>query len=157
MRPNPQEPADLVTFTEEILNGKLQFFVQCNPAIGTFLYRFDKNHLYVTASLFSNSAVFSLCRFACPGLQVLSIFSLFFTQVESVFFWNTVHFGMPSSNHLGHQPFLLQILLCTVTSNDSSLSRAGCIKTASMFVKVHFLLILHSVHPPSPLYAGGGG
>ena len=25
-----------------------------------------------------------------------------------------------------------------------------------MFVKVHFLLILHSVHPPSPLYAGGG-
>ena len=27
--PNPQETADLVTFTEEILNGKLQFFVQC--------------------------------------------------------------------------------------------------------------------------------
>ena len=25
MWPNPQEPADLVTFTEEILNGKLQF------------------------------------------------------------------------------------------------------------------------------------
>ena len=29
MRPNPQEIADLVTFTEEILNGKLRFFVQC--------------------------------------------------------------------------------------------------------------------------------
>ena len=28
MRPNPQENADLVTFTEEILNGKLHFFVQ---------------------------------------------------------------------------------------------------------------------------------
>ena len=26
----PQETADLVTFTEEILNGKLHFFVQCN-------------------------------------------------------------------------------------------------------------------------------
>ena len=25
MRPNPQETADLVTFTEEILNGKLIF------------------------------------------------------------------------------------------------------------------------------------
>ena len=25
MRPNPQESADLVTFTEEILNGKLHF------------------------------------------------------------------------------------------------------------------------------------
>ena len=29
MCPNPQEIADLVTFTEEILNGKLHFFVQC--------------------------------------------------------------------------------------------------------------------------------
>ena len=26
MRPNPQETADLVTLTEEILNGKLPFF-----------------------------------------------------------------------------------------------------------------------------------
>ena len=32
MSPNPQETADLVTFTEEILNGKLRFFcaVSCN-------------------------------------------------------------------------------------------------------------------------------
>ena len=29
MWPNPQETADLVTFTEEILNRKLQFFGQC--------------------------------------------------------------------------------------------------------------------------------
>ena len=28
MRPNPQENADLVTFTEEILNGKLHFILQ---------------------------------------------------------------------------------------------------------------------------------
>ena len=28
MRPNPQFAADLVTFTEEILDGKLRFFVQ---------------------------------------------------------------------------------------------------------------------------------
>ena len=29
MWPDPQFPADLVTFTEEIFNGKLHFFVQC--------------------------------------------------------------------------------------------------------------------------------
>ena len=29
MAPNPQETADLVTFTEEIRNGKHPFFVQC--------------------------------------------------------------------------------------------------------------------------------
>ena len=28
MRPNPQFPTDLVTFTEEIRNGKLHFFEQ---------------------------------------------------------------------------------------------------------------------------------
>ena len=28
MRPNPQETADLIIFTEEILNGKLHFFMQ---------------------------------------------------------------------------------------------------------------------------------
>ena len=29
MWPNPQFPTDLVAFNEEILNGKLHFFVQC--------------------------------------------------------------------------------------------------------------------------------
>ena len=28
MWPNPKEIADLVTFTEEVLNGKFQFFIQ---------------------------------------------------------------------------------------------------------------------------------
>ena len=32
MRPNPQETADLVTFTEEIRNRKLRFFVFCGPS-----------------------------------------------------------------------------------------------------------------------------
>ena len=30
MWPYPQETADLLTFTEEILNGKLDFFEQCD-------------------------------------------------------------------------------------------------------------------------------
>ena len=29
MLPNPEFPTDLVTFTEEILNGKFYFCVQC--------------------------------------------------------------------------------------------------------------------------------
>ena len=31
MRPNPQEPADLVTFNEEIFNAKLQFLWSVDP------------------------------------------------------------------------------------------------------------------------------
>ena len=42
MSPNPQETADLVTFTEEILNGKLHFFVQCN-----IFLKWDKHILAV--------------------------------------------------------------------------------------------------------------
>ena len=33
MRLNPEVTADLVTFTEEIPNGKLYFFVHCNLII----------------------------------------------------------------------------------------------------------------------------
>ena len=33
MRPNPQETADFVTYTEEILNGKLHFLYRDLPGI----------------------------------------------------------------------------------------------------------------------------
>ena len=33
MWPNPQEAADLVTFTEEILNGKLHFLCSEHPLL----------------------------------------------------------------------------------------------------------------------------
>ena len=36
MGPNPQETADLVTFTEEILNGKLPFL--CNEIVKFGMY-----------------------------------------------------------------------------------------------------------------------
>ena len=36
MWPNPQETKDLVTFTEEILNGKVPFFVQCSRSGADF-------------------------------------------------------------------------------------------------------------------------
>ena len=35
MWPNPQKTADLVTFTEEILNGKFLFFVLCQKEISS--------------------------------------------------------------------------------------------------------------------------
>ena len=47
MRPNPQETADLVTFTEEILNGKLHFLCsdekQTTPS--------NHNTLYMTSNM----------------------------------------------------------------------------------------------------------
>ena len=38
MRPNPQFTADLVTFTEEILNGKIHFCAVSVPAKFTEVY-----------------------------------------------------------------------------------------------------------------------
>ena len=37
MRPNPQETADLVTFTEEIYNGKLHFCAVINTYVNKLL------------------------------------------------------------------------------------------------------------------------
>ena len=39
MRPNPQKTADLLTFTEEILNGK--FHVLCNVSSTIFLLKLE--------------------------------------------------------------------------------------------------------------------
>ena len=38
MRPNPQETADLLTFTEEVLNGKLHFLCSVVSVILEILY-----------------------------------------------------------------------------------------------------------------------
>ena len=52
MWPNPQENADLVTFTEEILNGKLHFLCSlrcalCCPIVNRNVYtRFEKRAIY---------------------------------------------------------------------------------------------------------------
>ena len=41
---NPHEPANLVRFTEEILNGKLRFYAVVDLASG-FTVHFFQNHL----------------------------------------------------------------------------------------------------------------
>ena len=54
MWPNPQETLDLVTFTEEILNGKLYFLCSVNelPALIYPPYFSEKSHLKLPSHLF---------------------------------------------------------------------------------------------------------
>ena len=56
MWPNPQETADLITFTEEILNGKLPFLCSVrNEALN------KENH--VAPFIFSSSLFYSFMTF----------------------------------------------------------------------------------------------
>lgn len=73
-----------------------------NPVIVTFWPCFDKNLLYVSKYMFSNSAVSKLCCFASLHSYALSIFSLFLVQFES-FILRTLYFLTTS---------LLDIPLC---------------------------------------------
>ena len=51
MWPNPQFPADLATFTEEIFNGQLHFFVQCQCSISITIF----NHHILSLQLITNA------------------------------------------------------------------------------------------------------
>ena len=54
MWPNPQEAADLVTFTEEILNGKLLFL--CSENIINFITRAPFTEtVYLTKQMFQET------------------------------------------------------------------------------------------------------
>ena len=52
MWPNPEETADLVTFTEEILNGKLHFL--CSVMIKNESLKSNEVICYRTEMMFSN-------------------------------------------------------------------------------------------------------
>ena len=52
MRPNTQETADLVTFTEETHNGKLHALVQCGQA----------EHSYFCKNVYQVCLGFCLCN-----------------------------------------------------------------------------------------------
>ena len=54
MRPNPQLPADLVTFNEEILNGKLHFL--CSQCFKFSESVFLHHHVALTLLLFRVSS-----------------------------------------------------------------------------------------------------
>ena len=51
MWPNTQEAADLVTFNEEILNGKLYFCAVCNAFYSFYLSVSDPFYLIVSYDL----------------------------------------------------------------------------------------------------------
>ena len=46
MRPNPQFPADLVIFTEDILNGKLHFLWSETRPVITSMLNVNKSAVY---------------------------------------------------------------------------------------------------------------
>ena len=79
---NPQEAADLVTFTEEILNGKLYFFVQCyflvrifidkyGSSIEAFMVVLNSHYIYYTLLIGDNVV------FTCFYLALFPTFELF--------------------------------------------------------------------------------
>ena len=71
MWPNPQFPADLVTSTEEILNGKPHFFVQClyfkkpiyffEEISATSLQLFSSCSVLIYSPCICFAAIFKLC------------------------------------------------------------------------------------------------
>ena len=60
MRPNPRKTVDLVTFTEEILNGKLHFLCR----VGLMHENLFEQQIQVVFKLFSRSEVTeaAVCR-----------------------------------------------------------------------------------------------
>ena len=55
MRPNPQETVDLVTFTEEILNGKIQFLCSVEYKGKTKKWTLEKDEENGYFTIFSSS------------------------------------------------------------------------------------------------------
>ena len=47
MWPNPQFPVDFVTFTKEILNGKLHFLCSDNISINDLILLFEKTDIFI--------------------------------------------------------------------------------------------------------------
>ena len=64
---NPQETADLVTFTEEILKWKLHFL--CSVKISNLLFHFSNT--YSNTSYETNAEKFYKCVWACQNKQNL--------------------------------------------------------------------------------------
>ena len=80
MRPNPKETADLVTFTEEILNGKLHFLCSgydlssssCYPTpieMQIVLYFTLSSNYQSLKKLFDYGKRFTICRYEFRSLE----------------------------------------------------------------------------------------
>ena len=76
MWPNPQFPADLVTFSEEIINGKLCCFIQ-------FVWRESKFRSYIIRVFFSELMDYTWLIFSCSYHCVKVV------QIR-IFFWSVI-------------------------------------------------------------------
>ena len=65
MWPNPQVPADLVTFTEEIINGKLHFLCSVGGGILDKKYFFETLELSFASKLYLDSYIVFVVRAVC--------------------------------------------------------------------------------------------
>ena len=76
MWPNPQFPADLVTFTEEIFNGKLHFLcrVSCRP----LAFNLIKERTLLRSCL---SAFFNLTSFSFAGYHRKNVIIVFKSNI----------------------------------------------------------------------------
>ena len=108
MQSNPQEAVDLVTFTEEIINGKLHFLEQ---RLGSF-------QLIQTYCLSKFKLILSSCRI------ILNIFRVFSTNLGSfrlILVFGSFRFiqnGLSSQTHQGSFR-LIQIHLACLSSFES--------------------------------------
>ena len=89
-----QETEDLVTFTEEIHNGKLHFF--CSGVGNSLAWRLENAHIKLNllqkrCPFFYNSSAFLLSFLYivwisfCPGSSTLEPFSLFYYLIASYY------------------------------------------------------------------------
>ena len=73
MWPNPQETADLVTFTEEILNGKVHFlWKQILEMISQkwSFFKYQETFTKLSLFIFSSSIIYYICTFYLPNTQI---------------------------------------------------------------------------------------
>ena len=118
MWPNQQFPADLVTFTGEILNGKLHFFVQCiflRIALGTI----HKGCPHIFSDFWPPLPIVHICPYLadppftpCPCVHKLWIWDIFFNKNQTP----NIYLHHPSfytdTNKVNHMvKYLLKILI----------------------------------------------
>ena len=118
MWPNPQETADLVTFTKEILNGKIHFLCnEINPSLVTFLL--------VMALTVNFKLDLDFTYFACfvrkSCIWCFAIFTWVCIELLVCYYQSLRHFFMIFCN-MAHRGSMLAIKILTSTKEIASYS-----------------------------------
>ena len=90
MWPNPQKIADLVTFTEEILNRKLHFFVRCLSSVVIIIPREEQKYYYFLTLFGLGSCYFDGTFIGTDFQDFLRIsdWPRYLVPMKSYFFWH---------------------------------------------------------------------